>query len=80
MMAVWHCRMPRENLEALLQMKLPSRTLAAEDDISADCCICYAYRLPTGNPSALGTESAGLISAVARGRVSFMDALSEGDP
>ena len=26
-------------------MKLPSRTASAAEDMSADCCICYAYHL-----------------------------------
>ena len=41
-------------------MKLPSKALAAEEDITADCCICYAYRLPTGNPAAPGVDTIGV--------------------
>ncbi|GAB4817921.1 hypothetical protein N2152v2_004967 [Parachlorella kessleri] len=42
-------RLLRENLEAILEQALPSREAGAEagqqEDISAECAICYAYRL-----------------------------------
>ncbi|CAL8462800.1 g2333 [Coccomyxa elongata] len=50
-------RLPRENLERVLQMKLPTRSTSALDDISGDCCICYAYRhrrAPADQPSSGG--------------------------
>ena len=53
------CRLPRENIEAILQMRLPSKALAAQEDMTADCCICYTYRLPSGNPAAPGSDAAG---------------------
>ncbi|KAK9907449.1 hypothetical protein WJX75_003949 [Coccomyxa subellipsoidea] len=57
--APWDASMlPRENLERLLQMKLPTRATSAPDDISGDCCICYAYRLPT-EPAVGGAASLG---------------------
>eukprot|EP00884_Botryococcus_braunii_P000251 jgi/Botrbrau1/10226/Bobra.0362s0016.1 len=41
-------RMPRENLEEVLGQQLPKKLAAAQmEDASLDCCICYAYRLPT---------------------------------
>lgn len=40
-------RLLRENLEAVLGQALPSRAEStAAEDVSADCAICYAYRLP----------------------------------
>lgn len=36
----------RENLEAVLELALPQRAGADVEDASADCAICYAYRLP----------------------------------
>lgn len=45
----------RENLEAVLEMQLPGRPeagAAGEDDASADCAMCYAYRLPAGEGGA----------------------------
>lgn len=49
-------RLPRENLERVLGMALPSRATSAVEDISAECCICYAYRLllPDAAPGAPG--------------------------
>ncbi|KAK9807004.1 hypothetical protein WJX72_010444 [[Myrmecia] bisecta] len=38
-------RLTRVNLERVLDLRLPSQTEAALDDISANCCICYGYRL-----------------------------------
>lgn len=40
-------------------MRLPSKALAVQEDMTADCCICYAYRLPSGNPAAPGSDAAG---------------------
>jgi hypothetical protein len=51
-------RMPRENLEQLLELKLPTRATSVFEDISADCCICYAYRLPAAETRS-GTVTAG---------------------
>ena len=53
------CRLPRENLERLLEMKLPTRSTSAQDDISGDCCICYAYRLPPAQPAGAGSATLG---------------------
>lgn len=39
-------RLLRENLEAVLGVALPQRQGADAEDASADCAICYAYRLP----------------------------------
>lgn len=38
--------MVRANLEAALELKLPSPTTSSKEDFSADCGICYTYRLP----------------------------------
>lgn len=38
--------MVRANLEAALELKLPSPSTSTKEDFSADCGICYAYRLP----------------------------------
>ncbi|KAL4418745.1 hypothetical protein ABPG77_006418 [Micractinium sp. CCAP 211/92] len=35
----------RENLEAVLELRLPERQGGDTEDASADCAICYAYRL-----------------------------------
>lgn len=57
-MAGWsEALLPRQNLERLLGVTLPTpasvdgakgggAAAAAADDVSADCSICYAYRLP----------------------------------
>lgn len=44
--------LPRQNLERVLEMQLPSRDGGAVEDVSADCCICYAYRLPSASNAA----------------------------
>ena len=39
----------RHNLEAVLELALPQRQGADAEEASADCAICYAYRLlPSG--------------------------------
>lgn len=46
-------RLPRENLEACLEVELPRPELPAQkhqqgqqqDDVTAECCICYSYQL-----------------------------------
>lgn len=40
-----HSLLVRANLEAALELKLPSPATTAKADYSADCGICYAYRL-----------------------------------
>eukprot|EP00877_Chromochloris_zofingiensis_P000798 jgi/Chrzof1/10719/Cz05g09280.t1 len=48
-------KLPRNNLEAILQLTLPRQHAAAsqsqmdDDVVSADCAICYAYHLPDCN-------------------------------
>ena len=55
----------RENLEAVLGLCLPQRQGGDADDASADCAICYAYRLPPADEAAAaaGDEGAWLQSA-----------------
>ena len=40
-----HSRLVRANLEAALEVVLPSPATTAKTDYSADCGICYSYRL-----------------------------------
>lgn len=56
-------RLLRLNLEAVLELQLPQRQGADAEDVSADCAICYAYRLPPGDEAAAaaGEEGAGLL-------------------
>lgn len=55
-----HCRLLRDNLEDVLGQPLPSREAAAggegQEGASAECAICYAYRLPPEDPEAAGEE------------------------
>ena len=45
----------RENLEAVLELQLPQRGQGPHaEDASADCAICYAYRLPAAEEGAEG--------------------------
>lgn len=44
-MVTCHRRLPRENIEAVLGLQLPSRRSAAPEDVAAECSICYAFRL-----------------------------------
>lgn len=54
----------RENLEAVLGLCLPQRQGGDADDASADCAICYAYRLlPEGG----GTAATAAAAAAAAG-------------
>eukprot|EP00903_Cladosiphon_okamuranus_P010480 g9915.t2 len=55
-----HALLVRANLEAALELKLPSPATTTKADYSADCGICYAYRLQpraegagTANPEVL---------------------------
>ncbi|CAM9213024.1 unnamed protein product [Chrysoparadoxa australica] len=40
--------MVRENLEAILELELPSPSHTSREDFSADCGICYSYKLANG--------------------------------
>lgn len=40
-------------------MKLPTRATSVLDDISSDCCICYAYRLPASDAAHGGPDNQG---------------------
>jgi E3 ubiquitin-protein ligase FANCL len=42
--------LPRLNLQRLLQLELPSRAATKREDFSAECGICYAYRLDQALP------------------------------
>lgn len=48
----------RPNLEAALALALPAKQGADAEDASADCAICYAYRLPLPEGAAEGEEGA----------------------
>lgn len=48
-------RLLRENLEDILETTFPSPQDSIQEDISADCGICYAFRLP--NVDGLGAET-----------------------
>lgn len=47
-------RLLRENLEDILETTFPSPQDSIQEDISADCGICYAFRLP--NADGLGAD------------------------
>ncbi|CAN0316897.1 unnamed protein product [Ascophyllum nodosum] len=57
-----HARMLRANLEATLELKLPSPATSTKEDYSADCGICYSYRLqpPEGKPFRAGDRGQGI--------------------
>ncbi|KAI7842671.1 hypothetical protein COHA_003602 [Chlorella ohadii] len=52
-------RLLRLNLEAVLELQLPQRQGADAEDVSADCAICYAYRLPPADESAAAAGEEG---------------------
>lgn len=59
--AVFLCgRLLRENLEEVLEQQLPSKEsdsgIHQQEAVSAECSICYAYRLPSSNAEAGGDE------------------------
>jgi len=43
-------RLPRENLEAILEISFPSPKTTNKEDFSEECGICYAYRLEGNIP------------------------------
>eukprot|EP00903_Cladosiphon_okamuranus_P010479 g9915.t1 len=58
-----HALLVRANLEAALELKLPSPATTTKADYSADCGICYAYRL---QPRAEGAGTANVAGGIAR--------------
>lgn len=54
-----HARMVRANLEAILELTLPSPATSAKADYSADCGICYGYRLQKQQRQGNGAGAAG---------------------
>ena len=54
-----HSRLVRANLEAALEVALPSPATTAKTDFSADCGICYSYRLQQDGTAPAGGEGAG---------------------
>eukprot|EP00752_Nemacystus_decipiens_P010918 g9703.t1 len=58
-----HDLLVRANLEATLELKLPSPATTAKADYSADCGICYTYRLQSRAEGAGVTKAGGGVSS-----------------
>jgi E3 ubiquitin-protein ligase FANCL len=59
-----HSKLLRANLEAALELTFPSPSTTKKEDYSADCCICYTYRLASSSSSSSndsGDATAGAI-------------------
>lgn len=54
--------MVRANLEATLGLKLPSPATTTKEDYSADCGICYSYRLKREKPPGSVALSTGTLA------------------
>jgi E3 ubiquitin-protein ligase FANCL len=52
-----HTKLLRANLEAALELTFPSPSTAKKEDYSADCCICYTYRLASSSSTSNDTIS-----------------------